>query len=139
MRITMSMTDAEASPRWKRIALWNLKGLVAAVFLAAGGAKLYGVPMLVEEFEHIGLGQWFRYLTGLLEVAGAIGLLIPTLSAMAAVLLGGVMIGATATHLLLIGGSPVPAIVLLVTCAGIAFAERARLIVSAQMCAGRPA
>src|SRR4051794_31962104 len=31
----------------------------------------------IESFEKVGLGQWFRYLTGLLEVAGGVGLLIP--------------------------------------------------------------
>jgi putative oxidoreductase len=127
----MAMTDVQAGLRWKQIALWGLKGLLAAVFLAAGGAKLYGVPMLVEEFEHMGFGQWFRYFTGSLEVAGGLAILIPPLSGLAAVLLGCVMIGATAMHLFVIGGSPIPAIVLLVLCAVIAIAERARLAAGA--------
>jgi uncharacterized membrane protein YphA (DoxX/SURF4 family) len=127
----MAMTEVQAGLRWKPIALWGLKGLLAAVFLAAGGAKLYGVPMLVEEFEHMGFGQWFRYFTGSLEVAGGLAILIPPLAGIAAVLLGCVMIGATAMHHFVIGGSPVPAIVLLVLCAVIAIAERARLAAGA--------
>jgi len=123
----MVMTDVQAGSRWKPIALWGLKSLLAAVFLAAGGAKLYGVPMLVEEFEHMGFGQWFRYFTGALEVAGGLAILVPPLSGLAAVLLGCVMIGATAVHLFVIGGSPLPAIVLLVLCAVIAIVERARI------------
>jgi putative oxidoreductase len=127
----MAMTDVQAGLRWKPIALWGLKGLLAAVFVAAGGAKLYGVPMLVEEFEHIGLGQWFRYVTGTLEIAGGLAILVPLLSGIAAVLLGCVMVGATAMHLFVIGGSPVPAIVLLALCAAVAIVERARIIAGA--------
>ena len=123
----MTMTDVQTGLRWKPIALWGLKGLLAAVFLAAGGAKLYGVPMLVEEFEHMGFGQWLRYFTGALEVAGGLAILVPSLSGLAAVLLGCVMIGATAVHLFVIGGSPIPAVVLLVLCAAIAIVERARI------------
>jgi putative oxidoreductase len=37
---------------------------------------LAGVPAMVELFDRVGLGQWFRYFTGLLEVAAGIGLLI---------------------------------------------------------------
>lgn len=36
---------------------------------------------MVELFNEIGLGQWFRYLTGGLEVVGAVALLIPRLVA----------------------------------------------------------
>src|SRR6059058_5246153 len=112
----MAMTDVQAGLRCKPIAMWALKGLLAAVFLTAGGAKLYGVPMLVEEFQHIGLGQWFRYFTGSLEVAGGLAILVPSLSGIAAVLLSCVMAGATAAHLFVIGGSPIPALVLLALC-----------------------
>jgi hypothetical protein len=37
--------------------------------------KLSGQDMMVQEFDVIGLGQWLRYLTGILELAGAITLL----------------------------------------------------------------
>jgi len=40
-------------------------------FIGAGGTKLVGVPAMVEMFGKVGLGQWFRYVTGVLEVAGA--------------------------------------------------------------------
>lgn len=120
----MSATDVQTPPRWKSIALWGLKGLLAAAFLSAGGAKIYGVPMMVENFEHIGFGQWFRYLTGALEIVGAMVILIPGFTAFGAVLLSCIMVGAIATHLLLVGGSAVPAIVLLILSAVIAFARR---------------
>ncbi len=46
----------------------------------AGFSKLSGNEQMVGLFEAIGLGQWFRYLTGTMEVAGAILLLIPRTS-----------------------------------------------------------
>jgi uncharacterized membrane protein YphA (DoxX/SURF4 family) len=76
----MSTTDVQRPPRWKPAALWTLKGLLAAVFVSAGGAKIYGVPIMVENFQQIGLGQWFRYLTGILEIVGGIMVLMPLLS-----------------------------------------------------------
>ena len=120
----MSTTDVQRPPRWKPAALWTLKGLLAAVFLSAGGAKIYGVPIMVENFQQIGLGQWFRYLTGILEIVGGIMVLMPPVVAIGGVLLSCIMVGAIATHLLLMGGSAFPAIVLLVLSAIIVFAHR---------------
>ncbi|MBR1143652.1 DoxX family protein [Bradyrhizobium sp. AUGA SZCCT0431] len=120
----MSLAAASTPPRWKSAGLWVVRGLLALAFAGAGGAKLYGVPMLVEEFQHIGLGQWFRYLTGALELLGAILILVPSLAAFGAVLLICIMIGATVTHLFVIGGSAVPALVLLALSAIVAYAKR---------------
>ena len=69
---------------------------------------------MVEMFDKVGLGQWFRYVTGLLELAGAIGLLIPRYAFYAAVLLAIVMVGAVIAEVAVIGDSPVPPAVLLV-------------------------
>src|SRR5580704_17946444 len=99
----MSVATASAPPRWKSASLWTVRALLALAFAAAGGAKLYGVPMLVEEFQHIGLGQGFRYLTGSLELLGAVPILIPSLGAFGALLLSCIMVGATFTHLFVIG------------------------------------
>ncbi|MBR1213119.1 DoxX family protein [Bradyrhizobium sp. JYMT SZCCT0180] len=120
----MSLAAASAPPRWKSAGLWVVRGLLALAFAGAGGAKLYGVPMMVESFQHIGLGQWFRYLTGVLEVLGAILILTPSLAAVGAVLLICIMIGATVTHLFVTGGSAVPALVLLALSAVVAYAKR---------------
>jgi putative oxidoreductase len=128
----MSTIVAPARPRWTSAALWVVRGLLALAFVAAGGAKLYGVPMLVEEFQHIGLGQWFRYVTGGFEIMGAILLLLPQKAALGALLLICIMIGAVITHLFVIGGSPVPAIVLLALNAVIAYAERGQIALLAE-------
>ena len=123
----MTMTDVRTQPRWKSIAVWAARILVAVAFFAAGGAKIYGAPMLVEQFEAIGLGQGFRYLTGALEVIGAILVLSPGLAAFGGLLLSGIMAGAIFTHLAVIGGSPVPAVVLLALSAVVAYAHREQL------------
>lgn len=57
-------------------------------------------------FETIGLGQWFRYATGLIEIVSAILLLTPGLAGLGAIILVPTMIGAILTHLFIIGGSP---------------------------------
>ena len=123
----MSLATTTPAPRWKSASLWVVRGLLALAFAAAGSAKLYGVPMLVEEFEHMGLGQWFRYFTGTLEIIGAITILLPSFAAFGALLLICIMIGATITHLFVIGGSPVPALVLLTLSAIVAYAKRGQI------------
>lgn len=104
--------------------IWVLSGLAAFAFLGAGAGKLTGAEPMVATFEKIGVGQWFRYLTGLLEVGGAIGLFIPGLGFFAAALLAMVMAGAVVTHLAVLGGSPAPALVLLVLTGTIAYLRK---------------
>lgn len=105
-------------------ALWVLQGAAAAAFLAAGAAKLLGVPMMVDVFARIGIGQWFRFLTGVVELAGAAMLLAPALAGAGALLLAATMVCAVLTHLLVIGGDPSPAILLLVVTSIVAVARR---------------
>jgi len=97
----------------KNTVLWAMQILTAAAFLTAGFGSLSGYPMMVETFDKIGVGQWFRYVTGAIEVASAIMLLIPSLTPVGAALLVCTMTGAVLSHLFLIGGSPVAALVLL--------------------------
>jgi uncharacterized membrane protein YphA (DoxX/SURF4 family) len=78
---------------------WFLSILLAIAFTLAGGIKLISAPGMVQEFAQIGLGQWFRYFTGVLEVSGAIGLLIPKVRFWAALQIAIVMVGATFTNI----------------------------------------
>jgi hypothetical protein len=97
------------------------------MFLLAGTLKLIGLPMEVELFTAIGIGQWFRYFTGSLEVAAAIGLFIPSVAMIAALLLAVVMVGAIVTHLFIVGGSPLIPIALLAITIGIAYLRREQI------------
>jgi uncharacterized membrane protein YphA (DoxX/SURF4 family) len=96
-----------------------LQVLLATAFLVAGATKLAGAAMQVEAFEKIAMGQWFRYATGGVEVLFAILLLFPGTALFAATMLVGTMSAAVVIHLLVIGGSPGPAIVLLTVSAAV--------------------
>jgi putative oxidoreductase len=100
-------------PRVLAVVSWTLRVLLAAVFAFAAYRKFTGHPIPVATFEGLGLGQWFRFVTGALELAGAVGLLIPATHLWAAAGLSLVMVGAAATHLFFVGGSAVLAFVLL--------------------------
>jgi putative oxidoreductase len=123
----MSAASIQSVRPSRRIGAWILQAILAAAFLAAGSAKLAGVPFMVDLFEQIGLGQWFRIATGVVEVAGAVALLIPGLASAGALWLGFTMICAVATHVSVLHTSPVPAIVLGVLNAVVAYLRRDEL------------
>jgi hypothetical protein len=94
---TARVTAPEARPR-RLIStlLWAAQILLAAFFLfGAALPKLAGSHSMVHEFALIGAGQWFRYLVGVAELAGAIGLLTPWFGGLAAAGLAADMAGAT--------------------------------------------
>lgn len=114
-----------ARARWHRVLLLELIELVlAAVFLLVGGAKLIGRPDMVALFRDIGVGQWFRYVTGAVEVTGAVLLVIPRLTGGSAILLAGVMFVATLVELFVLHRPPVAALACL---SGHAFVGWARV------------
>src|SRR5258705_10983314 len=119
-------SDSSSTGKIVNVVLWVLQIAAAGMFLMVGFLKLSGNAQLVGLFEAIGLGQWFRYLTGMLEVAGAILLLIPRTSGLGALMLAGVMVGAVVTHVFIVGGSPLPAIILLVVTGVVAWGRRQR-------------
>lgn len=121
-------TPARATGKPLNVALWVLQVAAAAMLGMAGFAKLSSAPEMVAVFGTIGVGQWFRYLTGSLELLGAVLLLVPALAGVGALVLAGVMLGAVATHLFVVGGSPAMALVLLVVVAIVAYGRRDRTL-----------
>jgi putative oxidoreductase len=115
-----------SSEKLINVGLWILQIGAAGMFLMVGFLKLSGDPQMVGLFDAIGLGQWFRYLTGSLEVLGALLVLIPRLSGLGALMLFGVMLGAVVTHVFIVGGSPLMAIILLVVTGVVAWGRRQR-------------
>ena len=97
------------------------------MFLLAGGSKLLGASAMVALFNTIGIGQWFRYVTGLIEVGAAIALLVPSFAVFGALALVPTMVGAVLTELFIVGDSAVPPAVLLLAAAGIVWARRHQL------------
>ena len=109
------------------VALWAVQIALAGMFLLAGGSKLFGAPPMVTLFDTIGVGQWFRYVTGFIEVGSAVALLVPRVAVFGAVALLPTMIGAVLTELFIVGGSPIPPAILLVTVAVVVWARRSEL------------
>ena len=122
------MNSALASPgttsRGKTIALWVAKALVALLFLASGVMKLVGPTMAVEEFNQIGLGQSFRIITGLIEITGAVLLLVPRTAFYGAGLLFCVSTGALFAPATILHGDVIHTLVLMVITALLAWFSR---------------
>jgi hypothetical protein len=91
------------------------------MFAMAGFAKVGGDAAMVEMFATIGIGQWFRYVVGALEIAGAVGVLVSRLSGLAALGLLCLMAGAILTNVLVLGTSPLLPIVLMLVSALVAW------------------
>lgn len=108
------MADFVASRfRYSDALLWAIRILIAALFFFEGIDKFSERPLWLRIFEEIGFGQWFRYFTGVVEVSGALMLLVPKATLAAVGLLGCTMIGALLVHLLAIGVGPQTAFVVI--------------------------
>ena len=120
---TAGQTPSTRAPRRRAptIALWALQALLAIMFAMAGLAKVFGDPAMVEMFATIGIGQWFRYVVGALEIVGAVGVLIPRLFGLAALGLVCLMAGATLTNVLVLGASLLLPIALMLVSALVAW------------------
>jgi len=95
IEIGKTMTDVDQqSSSFTKFAIWILRALVSLLFVAAATMKLTSQPQMVAEFQTVGLGQWFRYLTGALELVGGIAVLAPRSSILGAAILLLVDIGA---------------------------------------------
>jgi uncharacterized membrane protein YphA (DoxX/SURF4 family) len=86
--------------------LWVAQVLIAAAFLAASYPKVTLDPMAVEGFATMGFSTAGTLIIGCLEVAGAIGLLVPRLTGLAALGVVALMIGATVATTLTMGVLP---------------------------------
>src|ERR1700685_692513 len=122
--MTMSNELTATSGKGRLIILWTLSVLTALTFLAAGIPKLIGAPAMVEIFDKVGFGQWFRYFAGILEVSSAICLLIPPYAFYGAVALSMVMIGAITAQLTALEHSLGAPVVLLVIAGIIAYLRK---------------
>ena len=85
------------------VGLWALQGFLALFFAGASGAPKLFLPIDALPMP-IPLTQEFVWFIGLCEVAGAIGLLVPRLTRLAASCLVALTLCATAAQLM--GGNP---------------------------------
>src|SRR6266481_6345338 len=111
------------------VALWIVQGLLAALFLFAGGAKL--VLPLEQMAGPVALPGWFLRFLGVAEVLGALGLVLPGLlrirpglTSLAAAGLVIIMIGAVV--ITLVGGMVMTTLVTVVVALLAAFVAYGR-------------
>lgn len=82
---------------------WVIQGLLALMFITAGFGKVAGSKMHIENFKKWRYPQWFRVVTGLIELAAAILLVIgywyKETAIVGATLLIAVGIGGVFTHI----------------------------------------
>ena len=104
------------SPKIKNIVAWVLALLLAGFFVFAAIPKVTSDPETLTNFKRWGHGANFMMVIGVLEILGAIGLLIPRIWYLAALGLMGLMGGAAYTHLTVTDpiSAMVPSIVLIV-------------------------
>jgi putative oxidoreductase len=124
---TAEQTAAPGRSRALGVVLWVMQAALAVLVGLGGVAKLAGDQRMVDMFADIGAGQWLRYLVGALEVAGAVGLLVPILSGLAALGLVALMAGAAVTNVAVLGTDPTMPVVFLVVAALIAWGRRSRV------------
>jgi uncharacterized membrane protein YphA (DoxX/SURF4 family) len=74
--------------------MWLPRIAVAIAFLSFGSQKLGNDRMWLRIFEQIGFGQWFRYFTGVMQITGAVLVLIPRTFLVGIAMLACTMVGA---------------------------------------------
>src|SRR4051794_30448106 len=94
-----------ARRRAARVGLAVLQGLLAAIFLFSASGKLTLDPTVVAGFSAMGFSTTGTVIIGVLELLGAVGLLVPRLSGIASWALVGLMVGATLATVLTVGGA----------------------------------
>jgi len=99
---------------------WVLRAGIALAFLLFGCDKFPSGPgaQWVRFFDQVGVGQWFRYFTGIVEVAGAALVLFPTTTRIGIAILTATMAVASVVHIFVIR-QPANAIITGVLCLGL--------------------
>ncbi|MFI8833852.1 DoxX family protein [Streptomyces afghaniensis] len=122
----LAAESATARGRRARIALRGLQVLLALMFgIASAVPKLIAHPSAAESFEKLGWGSAGMYTIGVLELAGAVALLIPVLQSVAAMALGALMVGAFVVQIAVMDGQyAATPVILLVPLVLIAWARR---------------
>lgn len=86
------------------VAILGSQAVLGLVGFGVGGAKITRHQDQVEDFQRFGYPQWFRIVTGVVEIGAGIGLIagllwLPGLTLAGGLLMSSVMGGAVVTHL----------------------------------------
>lgn len=101
----LTLLPEETHPR-VNIGDWMIRLGVAIVFLIAGAEKFSATnpnSHWVSMFNQIGIGEWFRYFTAVIEVLGAALILIPRTILIGVALLSVTMAGAAVIVFFVLG------------------------------------
>ncbi|MEJ2862241.1 DoxX family protein [Actinomycetospora flava] len=111
---TATEAPTTARPRAARWALAVLQVLLAALYLMSGFGKVSLDPTNVAGFAMMGIGTTGVVALGVVELAAAIGLLIPRLAGLTATCCVALMVGAVTITAVTVGGAMIllPAVVL---------------------------
>lgn len=93
------MGNKKKKTRWYDYAFHLLAFVLAVVFIITGGTKLIDSPSHVANFTKWDYPIWFMYVTGGVEVAGGLLLILPITRYYGATLIVFTMIGAILTHI----------------------------------------
>lgn len=104
------MTEVMHAPAHRArpgVAVWGARLFLALVFLYVGAIKLPSeAGMWVRLFDTIGFGQWFRYVTAVVEMLGGVMMLFPSVTPAAVLLTASAMVGALIVHGTVTGFGP---------------------------------
>ena len=99
----LRLATVETRGRQDVLISWILRLAVAGVFLSVGADKFYPDSLWVKLFNQIGWGDWFRYLTGTLQVTGSVLVVVPRTFLIGIGMLACTMLGATAVWIVKFG------------------------------------
>lgn len=85
------------------------------LFVYIGWTKFDPHSTWVQIFARLGLGQWFRYFTGAMQIAGGLLLVVPPARIIGGAMIASTMLGAAVADLFVLNAGPL-AIVPLVLC-----------------------
>jgi putative oxidoreductase len=68
---------SSAGAKARTVFVWTLRMFLGIAFLVIGIEKLTGTMGTIPFFLAIGWGQWFRYVSGVLDTAGALLIFFP--------------------------------------------------------------
>jgi len=123
----MTLAVEERATPFEIIRTWAPRVIAAALFLFVGSIKFRARSPWVQIFQQIGFGEWFRYFTGVLQISGALLVLIPRTFPIGILILACTMAGAMAAWIFLLGApfnAMIPGVLLL----GLLFVGGERLI-----------
>lgn len=100
----LKLTQLEDQRGWtSHLKIWLPRIAAALLFFFIGLSKFGRQSRWIETFEQIGFGQWLRYATGVLQLVGALVVLVPRTFLLGIMVLASTMLGAMMTWIFLLG------------------------------------